>query len=251
MLHGLKARRTPAFLASVTSAEEARIALAGGAELIDAKDPARGALGALSPSLISAIVKAAAGRALVSATIGDLPANPAIVVPAAQATAGAGVDIVKAGFFSREGMAETIAALGGAGLGRVRLAAVLMAGRVSELEFMAQFAQAGFSVVMLDTADKSAGALTQVLAPARLKAFVQSAHAHGLVAGLAGSLRIEDIAGLASLEPDILGFRGALCAGGRTAALSEARVRAVKLALQNEARGGTSPGDAGAGEVRA
>jgi hypothetical protein len=50
--------------------------------------------------------------------------------------------------------------------------------------------------------------------------------------GLAGSLRVEDIASLATIGPDLLGFRGALRQpGGRAAALSAERVRAVREAL--------------------
>jgi uncharacterized protein (UPF0264 family) len=55
--------------------------------------------------------------------------------------------------------------------------------------------------------------------------------------GLAGSLRIEDIAPLAAIGPDLLGFRGALCQpDGRAAPLSTKRVGAVREAL-NEASG--------------
>jgi uncharacterized protein (UPF0264 family) len=40
---------------------------------------------------------------------------------------------------------------------------------------------------------------------------VNRARARGLLAGLAGSLRQEDIVPLLTIEPDYLGFRGALC----------------------------------------
>ena len=45
-------------LVSVTSAAEASAALAGGADVIDAKDPRRGALGAVSPQTLRAILAA-------------------------------------------------------------------------------------------------------------------------------------------------------------------------------------------------
>ena len=47
MIEGLR-RGRPAFLASVINADEADIALEGGADIIDCKDPASGALGALA-----------------------------------------------------------------------------------------------------------------------------------------------------------------------------------------------------------
>ncbi|MBC8129633.1 MAG: hypothetical protein H7Y08_04845, partial [Rhizobiaceae bacterium] len=41
-------------LASVTGPEEARLALEGGADFIDLKDPSKGALGAVSPAVLRA-----------------------------------------------------------------------------------------------------------------------------------------------------------------------------------------------------
>jgi uncharacterized protein (UPF0264 family) len=64
---------------------------------------------------------------------------------------------------------------------------------------------------MLDTANKAAGRLTTVLPANELSKFVLLARKSGLMSGLAGSLRLEDIAPLASLGSDVLGFRGALC----------------------------------------
>ena len=61
------------FLASVRDAEEAELALGAGADIVDLKDPGQGALGALAPDTIAACVRHVAGRAPVSATIGDRP----------------------------------------------------------------------------------------------------------------------------------------------------------------------------------
>jgi uncharacterized protein (UPF0264 family) len=85
---------------------------------------------------------------------------------------------------------------------------------------------------MLDTAEKASGRLTSFLPSGGLLTFVQAARAHGLMCGLAGSLRMEDIAGLASLGPDILGFRGALCTKGRTSTLDPTRVAAIRLEIK-------------------
>lgn len=55
--------------------------------------------------------------------------------------------------------------------------------------------------------------------------------------GLAGSLRIEDIATLADLGPDYLGFRGAACDGhDRGVELRAERVRALRTALDKTLR---------------
>jgi uncharacterized protein (UPF0264 family) len=57
---------------SVRSAEEAEIALAGGANLIDVKDPLRGTLGKAEDDVIAAVVREVDGHCPVSAAIGEL-----------------------------------------------------------------------------------------------------------------------------------------------------------------------------------
>jgi uncharacterized protein (UPF0264 family) len=58
-------------LVSVTDAADARAAIAGGADVIDAKDPARGALGAVSPAGLRAIAAAIGGVRPMSVALGD------------------------------------------------------------------------------------------------------------------------------------------------------------------------------------
>jgi (5-formylfuran-3-yl)methyl phosphate synthase len=75
--------------------EEADVALAHGADLIDLKGPARGALGALAPDIVRAAVERIAGRRPVSAVAGDLPMEPEVVASAGTAMVETGVDYVK------------------------------------------------------------------------------------------------------------------------------------------------------------
>jgi (5-formylfuran-3-yl)methyl phosphate synthase len=225
----------PGLLASVLNAAEAAISVAAGAHVIDCKNPSAGALGALDANDIASVVSRVGAERFVSATIGDLPTDAALMVKAAEQTASLGVDIVKVGFFDERDPRGAITALGKADLGKARLVAVLMADRAIDLSLMQPLARAGFVGVMLDTADKSAGSLTEVRTTSELVAFLSAARAHGLLAGLAGSLRRSDIAPLVALAPDLLGFRGALCAGGRTGAIDPGRTKAIAHEL-NAAR---------------
>lgn len=225
----------PAFLASVTDVEEACGAFVAGADVIDCKDPASGALGRLDPAVVRDIVKAVSHLAPVSATIGDTFADDAQRVAAAEEMADTGVAIVKCGFFGEAGDAAAAAALGRANLGTARLFAVLMADRIENFSLVPHLAANGFIGVMLDTADKRAGALPQIMAAERLEAFLAIAHAYQLAAGLAGSLREADIVPLVALRPDVLGFRGALCIEGRQGKLDETRVAAVRGAIDRAA----------------
>ncbi len=188
MIEGLR-RGKPAFLASVTNADEAEIALAGGADIIDCKDPASGALGALSAQTVREIVERVRARLPVSATVGDLPSDPDVLTEAVAAMGATGVDVVKIGFFGESDPCAAISALGAAKSGSAQLVAVLMADRNPDFGLLPILADAGFAGVMLDTADKAAGRLTSVLSVGRLTEFVRTAHDHNLFAGLAGSLR--------------------------------------------------------------
>lgn len=228
----------PAFLASVISAQEAEIAIAAGADVIDCKDPNAGALGALDLATIRNIVVQVANRLPVSATVGDVSIDNPQLISLVSDTAATGVDFVKIGLFGNlatTDIAAQLARVAKAERSASHLVAVLMADADLNFDLIGLLAAAGFEVVMLDTADKQAGRLTDVMSETRLAEFVAHAHQHGIAAGLAGSLTREDIPRLAGANPDILGFRGALCAGGRTGALDGARVSDIARAILNTA----------------
>lgn len=227
----------PRFLASVTSVAEALTAVAAGAEIIDCKNPSQGALGALSQETVCAIVEAVAGRVPVSATIGDLAPDPDILCAATCAMASTGVELVKIGFFDGGDAPASIAALGNLTLGRARLVGLLLADRNPDFNLIPAMAAAGFAGVMLDTATKDGRALPDVLQLAEIARFAGTARANGLFVGLAGALRLEHIPGIASLAPDVMGFRGALCAGSvREGSLEEGAVRTIAHELTSLAR---------------
>jgi uncharacterized protein (UPF0264 family) len=171
------------------------------------------------------------GRRPVSATVGDLPPDPEALASAALATAEAGVDIVKLGFFPGGDHHRVARELTPVAAGGVALVGVLMADHDPDHDIVSALAAAGFRGVMLDTADKAAGGLLRHQEPAVLAQFVARARRWGLLSGLAGSLTLADIAVLAPLGPDFLGFRGALCPQGRSTKLDPGRLRAVRVEI--------------------
>lgn len=212
-------------LASVADLEEALVAVECGVDIIDLKNPAAGALGALPVATIRTIVEQVARRKPVSATIGDLPMHPEQIVAAVNATAATGVDIVKIGFFGQEGHVACIEALKPIIARGVYLVAVLFADDTPDFGLIPRLAQAGFHGVMLDTAYKNGKRLCHHLDVTTLNVFVCNAQKAGLLTGLAGSLSLDDLSGLLPLGADYLGFRGALCgAANRTARLERARL---------------------------
>ncbi len=218
----------PRLLISVRSAAEALTALGGGADIIDIKEPRDGVLGAAAPETVRAIVEAVGGCRRVSATVGDVPPGEAAAAAAA-AMAALGVDYVKTGAFPGGGACVSLAPFAPLAARGVRLILVMFADLAPDFALIGQAAAAGFTGVMLDTAAKGQGALRAHLSAAEIARFLGLARRAGLMAGLAGSLKPADIAPLAALEPDVLGFRGAACAGGaREGTLDAAALAALR-----------------------
>lgn len=221
-----------ALLASVTHPDEARSVLAGGADLIDLKDPARGALGALPVATVREVAKTVGDRAPVSATVGDPPMAPDRVPPAVRQRAAAGADIVKVALPASQQAGPCLHALGSVAHEGIAVVAVLFADEGPDSSWIRPVTEAGLAGIMLDTAGKGGGSLRQLVTDEWLAAFVEGAHDHGLMVGLAGSLRASDAVPLAALGPDYVGFRGALCRGGdRTAALDPEALAGIRARL--------------------
>jgi (5-formylfuran-3-yl)methyl phosphate synthase len=219
------------FLVSVRSVDEARIALAGGADIVDAKEPDAGSLGAVETGTIAGIVAEIASQCAVSATVGDVDCNDA--AERVREIAGTGVDFVKIGLFGSFSPSG-LASLQRCATDGIRMIAVMFADRAPDWRQIAPLAETGFAGVMLDTAGKGQGLRTH-LHEAAISAFLAEAGKHRLLAGLAGSLSEADARALLSLRPDVLGFRGALCTqGARTGALDGHRVAAMRRLMRQE-----------------
>lgn len=229
-------------LASVANMTEAEIALAGGADIIDFKDPATGALGAVRLELMRAMVASIGDRRETSAVCGDLPMQPEILRETAKAVAATGVDYVKLGFFPSEQMEECVKALAEIA-GQTKLIIVLFADLDPDFSIIPLLARYGFHGVMVDTADKAKGGLRAHFTPARIQKFVDLARENDLAVGLSGSLGAADIAPLLEFAPDFMGFRGALCGGkGRVAALDDGATRKIRALIPGMAEQGAARG---------
>ncbi|MBS3964407.1 MAG: (5-formylfuran-3-yl)methyl phosphate synthase [Methylomonas sp.] len=220
-----------AMLASVNCIAEALAVETLGVDVIDLKQPAQGALGALDVGDVRNIVAALRPDTVVSATIGDMPMQPDIICDAVTRMAATGIAYVKIGVFPGGDWPATLSRL--AAIAQTQaLIAVLFADAEPDFAIIADLRKAGFRGVMLDTMNKVAGSLTQIAGLDWLTEFVGQAQTQGLLTGLAGSLRIDDIARLLPLKPDYLGFRGALCQHHeRTATIDPDQVRRIKARI--------------------
>lgn len=219
-------------LVSVRSVDEALLVADGGADFIDLKEPAQGALGGLPESTIREIVTALRehGSTLpVSATIGDLPMHELEdILARVDSVGGCGVDIVKVGIERTPAAGAVLRAL--AGCGRP-LVPVFIGDHGLDERAVSLALSLGFTGVMVDTADKRAGSLFDALPIEALRRFVAMAREAGAMVGVAGALRREQAALVAALEPDFAGFRSAVCAGERSGELDGQRLSALVKAL--------------------
>jgi (5-formylfuran-3-yl)methyl phosphate synthase len=236
-------------LVSVVDAGEARVAAAAGADVIDVKDPSRGALGEAAPHVVRAVREATPSHLPVSAALGDGPFTPTVAATLACAAAASGAAFVKLGL--RETSLAAAAVSLRAARARlpdgIRLVAAgfadfARAGAPHPLDLPGLAVAAGAQGCLLDTAVKDGRGLLHWLGEAELAAFVEACRAHGLLSALAGSLTAEDLARLAPIGPDLVGVRGAACVGDRVggrvdAARVRALVRARGVALPAEVTG--------------
>ncbi len=234
-------------LVSVRSAAEVAPALAGGADVMDAKEPARGALGAVSPAVLSRIAAEVPDAVPLSVALGDLHTVREVESAIAGAGVGhrAGAVYLKIGFAgvrSEIAIAELIAAgvaLSRSQPGRPAVVAVAYAdsARADALspDSIAGIAvAAGAAGVLLDTFRKDAGDLFSWISAAVLRRWAAGVRGHGLLAAVAGSLRLESLAAAVAAGPDIVGVRGAACGGGREGVVDAELVRALRAVIPSE-----------------
>ncbi len=212
-------------LISPTDEQEALEAVAGGADIIDVKNPKEGALGASFPWVIKRIRAVTPKQLEVSCTLGDLPNLPGSVALAAFGAALTGVDYIKCSLYSAKTSEEAIyllekvvrAAKEANSSIKVAAAGFADADRVGSVNplLIPQIAhKAKADVAMLDTAIKDGISLLTFIEEGRLKAFSDESHHYGLLTALAGSLRKENLPQLCELGADIIGVRGAACESG-------------------------------------
>ncbi len=225
---------TTQLLISVTTIEEAQIALESGADIIDLKEPSLGALGALSIETIQAIVAYVnntknADAKLTSATIGDLPMQPELLLAHVTQLATTGVDIIKIGFFQTDEYQPCLDALKPLAQTGTRLIAVFFAETSYPQGLIAAIKHAGFMGIMLDTEKKNGLTLLDYYSQEQREGFAKTVLGYDLQLGLAGSLKLQHVTLIKEMNPSYIGFRGGVCDDNqRNLALDATKIKAVR-----------------------
>ncbi len=242
-------------LVSVRTEVEVTAALAGGADIIDAKEPAHGSLGAVSPEMLRRIAARLPLSVPLSVAHGDFTAPDAVrravaavavALPDRRATTYVKLGVAGEG---SEAVATSlvVAALDAASATSSRPTVVpvayadhAIAGSPPPEMLLRAAIESGARAFLLDTWTKDGRGLLDWVPLERLRALSASARCAGLMLAIAGSLdsaAIDQVAGMA----DVIGVRGAACRGGR-----EGTVDAVLVQRLRERLGGRpSPKPAG------
>jgi len=254
---------------SVRNPDEALVAVRGGADIIDVKEPANGALGRASFSVIRSIAEtlAAHSASVTSFSIGGCgDAAPGIAISVALGevrewlNCAASKDNDERSFLGA--VRPQYLKLGLAGLcpggetssawtdswkrirdqfsGHHSWVAVAYADHVRSdspcvEDVCSAAAKSGCRVLLIDTFEKDGSNLLDFLTASQLGRIKSRTSDAGMQLALAGRITERQLPILLPLEPEIIAVRGAVCeAGFRTAAISEAKVRSFVAAMDAE-----------------
>jgi uncharacterized protein (UPF0264 family) len=235
-------------LVSVASADEARAALAGGADIVDVKDPREGALGAPAPRVGSEVVSAVGGGAPVSVALGDLPALPHTAALAARGAVACGAAYVKVGLRGVRDLDGAVAMMSavldavGDDVGVVAVAyadaTALDPPALAPAWLPLVVERAGIAGALVDTFVKDGRGLYGWLSESEVAELIARTRAAGGTFGVAGQLRLGE---LCRVDADIVGVRSAVCHGGDRSseiaielvadAVAEVRTLALKVRI--------------------
>jgi hypothetical protein len=229
-------------LVSVRSVAEAETALAGGADIIDVKEPYRGSLGKADDKIVTAIVEHVAARRPVSAALGELFDLP-------ETLGLSRCDYIKvglAGCTARSDWQERLAELASPSPPRLVAVAYADAARAQSppVRAVLDFAiRHGCAALLIDTWSKDGRGLLHWLSIEQLTELRRACADARLPLAVAGSLLIAQIERLRAVEPDIIAVRTAACrAGRRDGEIDLARVQGLaRICRAGQARRGTGP----------
>jgi (5-formylfuran-3-yl)methyl phosphate synthase len=228
-------------LVSVRDASEAADAVAGGADIVDAKEPTLGPLAPVSPVALQSINAAVPLAIPLSVALGDAhPTELGEIVAAVGSLQPRRALYFKAALIatSPRAAAPAIAAAAGRLAARPDRPALIVARYVdapadaSDLaDWVDVCAASGAHGLLLDTSRKAGATLFASVGVHALSALRRRATRQGIWLALAGGMTIDDLERLGDVRPHVLGVRGAVCDGARTGVLSSRRVEQLRQAM--------------------
>jgi (5-formylfuran-3-yl)methyl phosphate synthase len=231
-------------LVSVRSVAEAEAAVWGGADIVDAKEPLKGSLGPVSPLVLRAILDRLPGDREASAALGDFSDLESVEesIGALLLKPRAAPVYLKLGFagVSSSRQVETLIQAGLAASVLLPTSAPIIAVGYADSEAVGALPpeavaeaaiRSGAAGVLVDTLSKGDGHLFQRMHAERARSLFQEVRRAGLLTAVAGSLGIEQLELVRHVGADIVGFRGAICEGGREGRATRDRIEGIHRLL--------------------
>ena len=240
-------------LVSVRNASEAIVAAQSGADIIDVKEPAQGALGFAGWNVIRSVAQAVGGNVVVSAALGeysewtvdndDRQKSDVFI---------ADLQFVKLGLagsmnvavknnlppWDSEWKLARQKVEGCPGLNGVPLSWVAVAYADAETAcsptpacVLAAAVAAGCCILLIDTYSKNGKTTLDWLSESELITLRSAANDAGLRFALAGQLTQKHLASIERIRPDIFAVRGAVCESDRSSSIDANKVKSLKQNL--------------------
>lgn len=253
----------PRLLVSVRSAEEARLAMEAGVDVIDVKDPNRGSLGAANAEIWHSVLDVVGNAVPCSAACGELADG------LAPGTHPADTAILEESFLHDSSRLDDFLAqedqpfqpqfpVGGFGYAKIGLSkcariddwkklyqswmqrlpegcqavAVCYADAASAEApewalVLREATRMGCAAILLDTFDKQQGGLLDQWRLGEVAAFIAAARATEMQSAISGSIDLGSIPTLLELGPDLIAIRGAICVGDRSTSIDPSRLKSL------------------------
>ena len=228
-MNALHKMPTAQLLVSVRSAREAAVAVDAGVDLIDVKEPRRGALGPADVAVWREVLDTVAGRRPVSVALGELLTDDV----AEHARLAVGCRFAKIGLAGCAAVDDWQSRLERAFAQLPREAGAVAvvyadwrdARTPPPTEIVEHAARIGCVAVLIDTHQKQNGDLFRQLAWRELAELCDLIHGRQMLIVVGGSLSLSVVSLALRLRPAFLAVRGAVCRGERDADVDAGLVR--------------------------
>ena len=228
-------------LVSVRNAQEARDACAGGATLIDVKEPNNGSLGAANPRIWKEVRASVPTSLPTSVALGELLDGAAALL---HGNGGDALSALADFQFAKVGLAgcqgsdwvspwrELLRPLPDH-IKRVAVAYAdySFAKSPPPAVIIDEARSCGCHAVLVDTFHKNEGNVFAHLRQPELLELARDVRASGMKLVIAGSITLNELEQACQLQPDFVAVRGAVCRGSREKGVDPGRVRAFASAL--------------------
>lgn len=231
-------------LVSVRNAEEARVAIECGVDVVDVKEPARGALGRADDETLRQVADAVAGRAILSFAGGEaIERESSANIAEDRRPIVSGYALFKygpAGLGDREDARDVLFGAWNSASHEASPIAVAYvdyddANAPSPERIVDLAIEFGCAGVLFDTFGKAPRLGLTALPEKRMALCIATARAAGLIVSLAGSLGANDVVDVRRLGADLIAVRGAACASGRQSSIDARRLAEIRESIARDA----------------